>query len=71
MWNPEHCRSADRHGLRYPCDLIDAEWALLASIRAIFLPGKDTVEIVMRGEENGEYRDPQGTPWQSARCSHR
>jgi transposase len=32
MWKPEHRRSSDRHGLRYPSDLIDAEWALLASM---------------------------------------
>jgi transposase len=28
MWKPEHRRSADRPGLRYPSDLTDAEWAL-------------------------------------------
>ena len=30
MWKPEHRRYADRHGLRYPSDLTDAEWAMLA-----------------------------------------
>ena len=49
-WKPDHRRSADRHGLRYPYDLIDAKWALLASIRALVLAGKDIVEIVMPGE---------------------
>ena len=29
MWKPEHRRAADRRGLRYPSDLIDAEWALV------------------------------------------
>ena len=29
MWKPEHRRAADRHGLRYPSDLIDSEWALI------------------------------------------
>ena len=29
MWTPEHRRAADRRGLRYPSDLIDAEWALV------------------------------------------
>ena len=29
MWTPEHRRSADRRGLRYPSDLTDAEWALV------------------------------------------
>jgi transposase len=29
MWKPEHRVAADRSGLRYPSDLIDAEWVLL------------------------------------------
>jgi transposase len=29
MWKPEHRRTADRRGLRYPSDLTDAEWALV------------------------------------------
>jgi hypothetical protein len=29
MRTPEHRRAADRHGLRYPSDLTDAEWALI------------------------------------------
>ena len=29
MWTPEHRRAADRHDLRYPSDLTDAEWALV------------------------------------------
>lgn len=32
MWKLEHRDAADRRGLRYPCDLIDAEWALIASM---------------------------------------
>lgn len=32
MWTPEHRRSADRRGLRYPSDLNDAEWALVAPL---------------------------------------
>ena len=31
MWKPEHRRAADRGGLRYPSDLTDAEWALIAA----------------------------------------
>jgi len=27
MWKPEHHRAAERHGLRYPSDPTDAEWA--------------------------------------------
>lgn len=30
MWTAEHRRAADRRGLRYPSDLTDAEWALIA-----------------------------------------
>src|SRR5260221_6170376 len=30
MWKPQHRRAADRHGLRYPSDLSDSEWALIA-----------------------------------------
>src|SRR5271169_5577051 len=29
MWTPEHRRAADRHDLRYPSDLSNAEWALV------------------------------------------
>jgi transposase len=29
MWKPEHRRAADRHGLHYPSDLSDSEWALI------------------------------------------
>jgi hypothetical protein len=30
MWKPEHRRAAERRGLRYPSDLTDAEWGLIA-----------------------------------------
>ena len=30
MWKPEHRRAADRNSLRYPSDLTDAEWAIVA-----------------------------------------
>jgi transposase len=32
MWKPEHRLAADRRGLRYPSDLTDAEWALVAPL---------------------------------------
>jgi transposase len=32
MWKPEHRHAADRRGVRYPSDLIDAEWALIAAM---------------------------------------
>ncbi|MCX7377438.1 MAG: transposase, partial [Alphaproteobacteria bacterium] len=31
-WTAEHRRTADRRGLRYPSDLTDAEWALVAPL---------------------------------------
>jgi hypothetical protein len=30
MWKPEQRLAADRRGLRYPSDLTDAEWAIVA-----------------------------------------
>jgi transposase len=32
MWSADHRRAADRRGLRYPSDLKDAEWALVAPL---------------------------------------
>ena len=32
MWKPEHRAAAVRRGLRYPSDLSDAEWALVAPL---------------------------------------
>ena len=32
MWKPEHRLAADRRGLRYPSDVNDAEWALVAPL---------------------------------------
>jgi transposase len=32
MWKPEHRLAADRRGLRYPSDVNDAEWALIAPL---------------------------------------
>ena len=32
MWKPEHRLAADRSRLRYPSDLTDAEWALIAPL---------------------------------------
>ena len=32
MWKPEHRAAADRGGLRYPSDMTDPEWALVAPL---------------------------------------
>jgi transposase len=47
MWTPEHRRTADRRGLRYPSDMSDAEWALVAPmIRAAKRGGRPrTVDV--------------------------
>ena len=37
MWKPEHRLAADRNHLRYPSDLTDAEWAIVA---AMIPPGR-------------------------------
>jgi transposase len=37
MWKPEHRLAADRRGLRYPSDLSDTEWAIVA---AMIPPGR-------------------------------
>ena len=37
MWTQEHRRAARREGLRYPSDMTDAEWALVAPL---IRPGK-------------------------------
>lgn len=34
MWTPEHRLANDRRCLRYPSDLSDAEWALVAPLIA-------------------------------------
>jgi hypothetical protein len=39
MWKPEHRLAADRRGLRYPSDLTDAEWGIVARKTALWLPG--------------------------------
>ena len=38
MWKPEHRLAAERRGLRYPSDLTDAEWAIVAPM---IPPGRD------------------------------
>jgi len=32
MWKPDHRISSDRRGLRYPSDMSDAEWGLVAPL---------------------------------------
>jgi len=53
MWKPEHRRAADRRGLRYPSDLTDDEWALVAPLIAPAKRGGRPREIVVREVLNG------------------
>jgi transposase len=32
MWTPDHRRAANRNGLRYPSDLTDEEWIIVAPV---------------------------------------
>ena len=32
MWKPEHRLAAERRGLRYPSDMTDCEWTLIAPL---------------------------------------
>jgi transposase len=49
MWKPEHRLAADRSGLRYPSDLTDAEWAIVAP-------------MIPPGRHGGRRRSRNGTP---------
>src|SRR3954451_23690690 len=58
MWKPEHRLAADRRGLRYPSDLTDAEWAIVAPM---IPPGRHggrrrsvNVREVLNGKTVGE-----------------
>ena len=39
MWTLDHRRAADRRGLRYPSDLTDDEWAIVA-------PGEVVLRVI-------------------------
>ena len=51
MWKPEHRRSADRNGLRYPSDLTDTEWGLSSDDSACETWRAATVGECARGAE--------------------
>jgi transposase len=52
-WNEEHRRAADRRGLRYPTDLTDAEWALVAPLIRPAKRGGRPRTVVVREVLNG------------------
>ena len=53
MWKPEHRFAADRKGLRYPSDLTDAEWALIAPLIPPAKRGGRTRTVDVREVVNG------------------
>jgi transposase len=53
MWKPEHRRSADRSGLRYPSDLTDAEWAIIEPMIATAKRGGRKRSVNLREVVNG------------------
>lgn len=48
MWTPEHRQTHDRKGLRYPSDLTDAEWTLVAPLIPPARRGGRRREVDMR-----------------------
>src|SRR5919112_5020881 len=53
MWKPEHRAAADRGRLRYPSDLTDPEWALVAPLIRPAKRGGRRRSVVVRAVMNG------------------
>ena len=74
MWNPDHRTACDRRGLRYPSDLTDAEWALVAPlIPPAKRGGRPTTAIIdsqtARGAVKGGLRSTRPAMTLARRCS--
>src|SRR5271170_1625493 len=66
MWKPEHRRAAERRGLRYPSDLTDAEWGLIAPMIPPAKHGGRRREVNVREVLNGIfYVLSTGCQWQA------
>src|SRR5882724_7731779 len=64
MWKPEHRRAAERRGLRYPSDLSDTEWALVAPMISPAKPGGAQAQRERaRGVERDFYVLSTGCQW--------
>ena len=83
MWTPEHRRAANRSGLRYPSDLTDDEWAIVAPMIPPARHGGRKRSVNVRGVLNGIFyvlwtgcqwkampKDlpPKSTGWQLESC---
>jgi transposase len=53
MWTPENRGRYDRSGLRYPSDLTDEEWALIAPLIPPARRGGDKRTVDIREVVNG------------------
>jgi len=66
MWKPEHRRAAERRGLRYPSDLTDAEWGLIAPLIPPAKHGGRRREVNVREVANAIfYVLSTGCQWQA------
>ena len=66
MWKPEHRLAADRSGLRYPSDLTDAEWALVAAMIPSARHGGRKRSVNVREVLNGIFHVPwTGCQWKA------
>jgi hypothetical protein len=66
MWTPEQRRAADRHGLRYPSDLSNAEWALVEAMIPPARHGGRKRSIDVR--EVLQYGSGGSSGWPGFRC---
>jgi transposase len=54
-WTAERRRAADRRGLRYPSDLTDAEWAVVAPLIRPARHGGRSRKVDVRGVLNAAF----------------
>jgi transposase len=68
MWKPEHRLAADRRDLRYPSDLTDAEWTIVA---AMIPPGRrGGRRQSVNGREVQDSRRELGNLWSTSGSWH-
>jgi hypothetical protein len=67
MWKPDHRCAADRHGLRYPSDLTDAEWTLIGPMIPPARHGGRSRDVNVREVLNALLRAGNRLPVEGAR----